>query len=306
MRLRRWIKGVAEPLLSQLVYSTSAYTDLKSTNNEVAGSLMDFSSGPKDDSDQSVYAVAKLLAPCITENMELVRVGGEADGGYLMIKDFNVSGVISIGVGRNVSWDQAVSNQNIPIVLFDPTIRRLPSKVPNSRFLRLGVSGNPAKSDYKTLEELIGLARFNGQEDLLLKMDVEGSEWECLEVTRPETLTRFRQMIFEFHDFHRLLTSGQSERVINVLSRLRQGHMPIHVHANNYGRVARYGRYWFPDALEVTYARRDLFDSDMRRPSLPSLLDRPCDPRVSDIDMKHVFDTFPLDEIRNAADANRN
>ncbi len=69
---------------------------------------------------------------------------------------------------------------------------------------------------------------------------------------------------------------------------LADEHLPIHIHANNYARVVRFGTYWFPKAVEVSWVHRRHLTSAEPADSLAKHLDRPCDPRVTDIDLSAI------------------
>lgn len=304
MRVPDWFKSLAEPVASQMVYSSQAYVDLKSSLNDMSDALIDFTAPPQGEADERVVRAARMVAPVLPTNVDLVRVGGDNDGGYLMADDFDVVGAVSLGVGPDVSWDKAISARGITVAMFDPTVRRPPEQVSQSRFFRLGVRGNSPLPRYETLENLIRMTGFPSQGDLLLKMDVEASEWESLQDAPTFALQRFRQIVVEFHGLAELALNDRGADMLSVLEKLNNSHIPIHVHANNYGRLVRFDSYWFPDAIEVSYLRGDRADLDARPASLPSTLDAPCDRRVSDISLRNLA-SLPLrrrefEEIANA------
>lgn len=285
MRTPQWLKRLAEPIASQMVFASSAYVDVKSTLNELGSTLISFDNKPGGEADEQLLRAAHLIAPKLPEATRLIRVGGPHDGGYVMADDFAVSGAISIGVGPDVSWDQDVARRGVPVVMFDPTIKRPPDRVAGSRFYRVGISGTPQGTNFRPLADLVAMAGFSRQEDLLLKIDVEGAEWASLSGLSKSDLQQFRQIAIEFHGLSALKSTSTSDSLFKALNILASGHLPIHVHANNYSRLVRFNRYWFPDAIEVTYLRKDVAGSELSPAKLPSELDAPCDPRVADIAM---------------------
>lgn len=290
IRAPQWLKRVVEPVASQMVYASGAYVDVKSTLNEMASNLVQFTRPVGGPADERLLRAARLISPRVPASTQLVRVGGPNDGGYVMADDFHSVGAISIGVGPDVSWDQDIARRGIPVAMFDPTIRRLPASVENSRFYRIGVSGVSVDPRFRPLSELNRLAGFPEHGDLLLKMDVEGAEWGTLDALSSTELQRFRQIVIELHGLSGLLNELTGEQIVRVLAALHESHIPIHVHANNYSRLVRFDNYWFPDAIEVTYLRRDISGEDLRLAHLPSELDAPCDPRVSDIGLGALVD----------------
>jgi hypothetical protein len=171
--------------------------------------------------------------------------------------------------------------------MFDPTVRRLPVQVPHGTFHRIGV-GN-TRPTYLPLTELTAVAGWASSGELILKVDVEGAEWGALADPQLD-LGRFRQILVEFHDLARLQDSQEGPRAIEVVERLVAGHKPVHIHANNYDEVVRFGTYWFPNAVEVSFLRDDLGSGWAPAAELRTDFDRPNDERVSDIDLSSVLD----------------
>ena len=53
-----------------------------------------------------MLATLRLISPVSAMNVRKLRVGGAADGGYVMLDDLDRIGVCySPGVGPDVSWD---------------------------------------------------------------------------------------------------------------------------------------------------------------------------------------------------------
>lgn len=280
-RIKRRIIALSD----KIVYASNAYVGLKSQLNSAAADLIDFSNEPITPADEKARQVAHLVRPFTAPELELIRVGGDSDGGYVMVNDFNVTGAISVGVGPDVSWDQDVASRGIPVHMFDPTIRRTPGPVPGGTFHRVGIGPVDDRADhkYRPLAELVSLAGFTPHDQLLLKIDVEGAEWLAL----PDTnLSQFPQILLELHDLESLDTKSG---IIGVLQHLNKTHRPVHIHANNYDSLVRFGRYWLPNALEISYVRHDFSNSWMPALDLEAQLDRPNDPRVTEIDLKGLL-----------------
>lgn len=281
-----WFKKLVVPMADKVVYASHAYVSLKSTVNELGERLIDFDGPSRGPADDRLRQVAALIRPMTAEGLELVRVGGNHDGGYVMANDFTVGGAISVGVGPDVTWDQAVAARGIPVAMFDPTVRKLPDSVAQGRFFKVGIGGAEPIPGYRTLPGLVELAGFSRNSDLLLKVDVEGAEWESIAALEGSDLEQYRQMAFEFHGLKGLKNAKQGELITAVLEKLARNHIPIHVHANNYDELVRFDRNWFPNSVEVTYVRKDVLGQPVPAAKIASELDRPCDPRVSEIPLE--------------------
>ena len=288
MRLpfRKHVLDWVRPRADALVYASKAYVDLKSTQNEMAGDLIDFSREPEGSDDLALLQALGYLLPRQWPAERFVRVGGRSDGGYVMDRDLDVEGAISIGVGDDVSWDRALAERGIPVAAFDHTISELPSGVPGLEFRKLGL-GVRSEGDLLALMDLIEMAGFVDSARLILKVDIEGNEWKAFADTETLDLRQFTQIAMELHDLNRLSSPTSADVMLRALRRIAGSHMPIHMHANNYGRLFRTTSYWFVDTLELLFVRKPRGENPGFADSIGFGLDAPCDPRVSDIDLQN-------------------
>jgi hypothetical protein len=74
-------------------------------------------------------------------------------------------------------------------------------------------------------------------------------------------LARFAQITLEFHGFLELADDRFNARVQKALKALDADFVPVHVHGNNFGTLGEAGGFTVVETLEVTYARRDLFET---------------------------------------------
>ena len=279
-----WFKKLSIPLADKIVYASGAYVSMKSTLNDLSATLVTFEGEPQTASDERLLAFASRIRPMTGSDLELIRVGGPTDGGYVMAKPLTGSGALSIGVGADVSWDQEIAARGIPVAMFDHTIRKPPVPVPNSTFHRIGI-GSMETRHLRPLDQLVSLTGWAGRDDLLLKMDVEGAEWSALTQTGAVNLESFTQIVIELHGLGVLRDERTATAVFAAIEHLCASHIPIHVHANNYDELVRFGSWWFPDAIEVSFIRRDLLPLAKPASELRTDLDAPCDPRVTEIDL---------------------
>lgn len=294
MPVSPWLRKRVTPVADKLVYASNAYVTLKSAVNSMSGSLIRFDGPPAGEADRALLSALEHIVP-VTGNwadsgreIELVRIGADHDGGYVMADDFNVGGAISIGVGPDVTWDQAIAAKGIPVAMFDPTIRRPPALVPAAKFFRLGL-GSHHQPRMEPLAELVHRGSNQTDQDLLLKVDVEGAEYEGIGEASQDLLGRFRQVVVELHGLSKLQDPSKRNRILGMLGKLNKTHASVHVHANNYDEVCLFDSYWFANAIEVTYVRRDLLKNTHHVDRIHSECDRPCDPRVSEISLEGLL-----------------
>ncbi|MGL6196783.1 MAG: FkbM family methyltransferase [Thermoguttaceae bacterium] len=210
-----------------------------------------------------------------------VRVGRDNDGGYVMFDEFAAGSVAySFGISNDVSWDKDIANRNIDIYMYDHTIEKLPEENSRFHFFRNGITGNKSQKSCKTMAEYIIANGHNNQNNLVLKMDVEGAEWDFLNQVESNTLGQFSQMVFEFHEMAR----GQYDNLIcPALEKINKTHQLVHIHANNFGNIKLMGNRFLPDTFEVTYLRRSDHEFAPCSRSFPTRWDQPCNPLIPDI-----------------------
>lgn len=201
----------------------------------------------------SVSEVSELLKIFDPISHNFVRLGNDHDGGYVIVDTLkSLDSVLSLGVGSDISFEAALSVHAKRIDLYDHTVAVLPVEIKNSNFYRLGI-GEESNNGFVTLAHATD--QFDPNENLLLKMDIESSEWEVLASTASTTLSRFQQIVIEFHGLLKLSDSKFAREAIKALSNLNETHKLVHLHINNYEPIGIVGGVAVPNVLEATYLR---------------------------------------------------
>ena len=204
--------------------------------------------------------IHELLHISKINGAELVRIGKDNDGGYIMPDDFESDDKIaySFGISTDVSWDKDMASRGYDVFMYDHTIDSLPEENPHFHWSKLGISdGTSNDNRLKTLDELIKANHHEDKHNMLLKMDVEGAEWGFFEQVSSETLSQFSQMTFEFHD---MINHTNPELVLDVFRKINRTHQLIHIHANNNGKYyISFGHKIFCRYPELTYVLRDKY-----------------------------------------------
>lgn len=213
-----------------------------------------------------------------------VRIGGPNDGGYVMANDFDgVEVCYSIGVGPQVIWDEAMAGRNMDIYQYDHTVEAVPAEHPRFHYAKLGIGPNLDDPDLITLEKMLEDNGHAKSARMILKMDVEGAEWDVLDGMRSNTLGRFDQLIVEFHGLEFLGQESFLLRADRTFRNIAHTHVPIHIHGNNYAGMEVVKGIPVPHVIEVTYARRDRFEFIENEEIFPTHLDDPCRPDAPDL-----------------------
>ncbi len=162
---------------------------------------------------------------------------------------------------------------------FDHTIDAPPETNERFRFQKLAIRAFDATGGI-TLRRL----RSSLGEDAkgaVLKLDIEGSEWDVLANVDPETLGPFAQIVVEFHNMHYLPIF--IDKATKAVENLTRDFFVTHVHVNNQEELYSVGGVVIPRVLEATLANRSWFQPAPLTRTFPTALDRRSDPRRSEI-----------------------
>ena len=104
----------------------------------------------KNLSHEKMEKISSLISPQET-NFELVRIGSENDGGYLLPNDFsNLSACYSPGVGDSAEFELSMSQKGIKCFLADASVNKSPIKNENIHFDKMFI-GAKTKDNKITL-----------------------------------------------------------------------------------------------------------------------------------------------------------
>ena len=230
--------------------------------------------------------VLALLEPRSVVGFNKVRVGGNHDGGYVMIDDFaGISAALSLGVGCDMTWDISIAARGIQVLQFDSSIAAAPSQHILCKFSRKKVVSSSAKSSDISIPAILLQHDLEPPSDLLLKMDIEGSEWDIFAALDSSIISRFRQIVCEFHGLYRIGRTAWRDRAIRAVENLTRTHFVAHIHGNNTQGLVRVGDVTIPEVMEVTFVRRDRYLSAESVTAFPTDLDVPNDPSLPDINL---------------------
>jgi hypothetical protein len=226
-----------------------------------------------------------LLTPVRAEGKGKIRVGASRDGGYVMLDDFSsIDAALSLGIGPDISWDHALADRGLPVWQYDHTISVLPSEHPLCRFEPKRIVNQSASSQDLPLTVL--LQQFAGKQ-LILKMDIEGDEWDVLAGLSPGLLATCRQIVVEFHDFISIENQAWRDQARRALALLARDFGVVHVHGNNLSKHIVFDDLVLPDSLEVTFANRSFYKLGATDETFPGRMDKRNNPYFPDFNLGH-------------------
>ncbi|HKN07884.1 MAG TPA: hypothetical protein VJ376_00110 [Pseudomonadota bacterium] len=191
---------------------------------------------------------------------------------------------MSLGIGGDDKWDMSIADRGIRVFQFDDTIDAAPTQHARCNFFRCKVvPAVPRGKSERTIEAILAEHALSGAGDLLLKVDIDGGEWEIFNVLDESIIAQFRQIVCEFHDFCRMSQPGWRLRALQIFEKLSRTHCVLHVHGNNRSPLVVVGNVSIPDVIELTFVRRKDYNIRESDTVFPTELDRPNYPGDQDL-----------------------
>jgi len=230
--------------------------------------------------DPSLISLAPIVVP------DLIRIGKEYDGGYIISERSMITarGMLSFGVNDDWSFDQQWQTRKPQdkIHAYDGTIS--PSKMSDDlresyrRFfgfqavhfpVNVGLSSSQGQSSFDDI-----MIRMNS-DHVFLKMDIEGGEWHLTDAITRHALS-ITGMVIEFHNTARL-----RPLFLETVSRYQEHFHVTHIHPNTSCSLAEDN---FPTVVELSFINKSLWDGNEVRKEihLPDL-DQANLPNTEDI-----------------------
>ena len=229
-----------------------------------------------------LHQILKMYAVSPESGCKLVRIGGNKDGGYVLAKPYSERKIAySFGISNNVDWDMLMAKEGYQIYQYDHTINKLPQKHVNFHWHKMGVTGIGFETD--ELKSLSHILRQNGHEHetgMLLKMDVEGAEYQVFSTEDISVLRQFDQIVLELHNIFKFPNNYRQNL---TFAKLLETHKMVHVHGNNCGKADFYGGLITPDVIGCTFLLKDKYEFEESDKVLPSELDYPNNPTRPEI-----------------------
>jgi hypothetical protein len=234
--------------------------------------------------DNEVRDLLHKLRPYETDK-ELIRIGGEGDGGYLVPNDLTgIEYCFSPGVARTASFESDLAGRGIRSFLADYSVDAPPIASDMFTFEKkyLGAVNNDI---YMTLETWVEKSLPGYRGDLLLQMDIEGSEYDVMLETSAQFWKKFRIVVVEFHGLHTMFNKYGLKSFRYCFQKLLDHFDIVHIHPNNGTNTVRKGDLQIPGVMEITFLRKDRIQSRKPRNVFPHALDQPNIPGKPELNL---------------------
>lgn len=192
---------------------------------------------------------------------KLVRIGSQNDGGYVLVeKDYSGVFLLSGGISNDNNFEIEFAEQGGFGHQVDYSIEEPPRKHKNLTFSPRRIVGEKELDFDVTLDDLC--QEFISEEALkqkttILKLDIEGSEWEILNSAK--NLGSFDQVLLELHYLNKLADPKVHLDSVEGLGRLLDFYFPIFISGNNCCGVVTLGGFTIPRVMELTLLNRSKY-----------------------------------------------
>jgi len=241
------------------------------------------------------------LQPVQLKNCEMKRYGLGRDEGYLLCDNLleDIRAVYSYGIdGRDGLGCEISTERKVPVRQYDCfNLERPVCPLGNTQFHEECVGGVTKRDDagrlFDTIENQI-IKNNDAGKTLLLKMDIEGAEWESLAATSDEALQNVDQIAIEFHK------NPDKLEYVDLIKKLKKTFYIAHIHFNNskYACTKGLDRPFPSWAFQVLMVNKKVgILDDGRKPVLPNPLDEKDNPNLPDcqnLDQENVYETGRL------------
>lgn len=221
-----------------------------------------------------VRALLDRLYP-IACDKPLIRLGPCGDGGYLIPDDLGgIEACFSPGVDLVSGFEKDCAARGIHVFLADNTVEQPAEEDELFHFTKKFV-GAFSNDDFMTLDRWVDSVSLSKHSDLMLQMDVEGSEYEVFFSMSEALMERLRIIVVEFHALNQLWDKNFFKIASRVFDRILYTHSPVHIHPNNCCGSLKKKGLDIPVAMEFTFLRRDRILRPRYEQQFPNCLD--CD-----------------------------
>ncbi len=216
-------------------------------------------------------ALFDMLQPVALTNCQLERFGEAHDGGYLMCGNLlaGAQAAYSYGIGGYDKWGCDISTKlNLPVHQYDCFDTSQPACWGGETIFHAECVGDTRQTvEGRVFDTITNHFARNGDTSkrIVLKIDVEGAEWDSFLSVPDATLQQIDQMAVEFHwEEDAAFRWVHDDKHLRAVRRLKQFFEVGHIHFNNASCIG--DLHPFPaSAYEVLFVSKTLAVVDASR-----------------------------------------
>jgi len=231
---------------------------------------------------EEIQKLIDSLRPVKTK-FNLIRVGGDNDGGYLIPNDLmGITACFSPGVDVTANFEKDLLARGIRSHLADASVDDVPDGLEVASFTKKYLGGCNNDTHMTLAAWMHEKRAFMG--DYILQMDIEGGEYTTLLCAPPDVLVKFRIIAVEIHNVQTWFDSLAWPVVTTFFEKLLEDFYVVHNHPNNNCPFIEADGILMPTVFELTFLRKDRADptgycTEFPNPlDMPNVLDKPDRP----------------------------
>ena len=224
-------------------------------------------------SKDDILDLLKLFKIKIPKNIELIRIGSNNDGGYLVPNIIHeISSCFSAGIGNNISFEKDLINRKISVFGADGTLDSLPEVQKNYNFLKKNICICDDEENIR-FETWVNLNASNSN-SLIGQIDIEGGEYNLIIDTPLNVLKKFKILVIEFHNLNLISNKINCNFYLSVFKKILSIFNICHLHINNSEKPINIKGINIPPVIEFTLLRKDFYGNNFQSISIPHKLDQ--------------------------------
>ena len=220
-----------------------------------------------------------------------IRLGNKNNRGFLIL-NYNLNEIkvmYSYGLDNELMFESMFAKRYKSLIrLYDNNLEKIPY---NNNFRYRKECINSDKNSDKHLIESHVMKNKDLDKRKLLKINVEGAEYETILAMKLNILESFEQIIITVYN-----TNENLKDLRNLLEKLNKVFYIFHIHANNVKKDSLVNQYSLPKVLEICWVRKDLVKDAYFDKRIVSILDSPNFPSEPDVVFRLPFN---FEEILN-------
>ena len=221
---------------------------------------------------ERVKALVRRLHPVATDK-ELIRLGPNGDGGYLVPNDLEgITACFSPGVSNVAGFELHCAERGMTVFMADASVDAPPEFHPQFRFTKKFI-GSTTEGNFISFEDWVNQSINGSQQELLLQMDIEGYEYETFLSIPKDLQQRFRIIVVEFHFLDYLFSEPLFSIYSRAFEKILSTHRCVHIHPNNIAKSLKVGSLEIPQMAEFTFLKSERISKPVFATQFPHPLD---------------------------------
>lgn len=187
---------------------------------------------------------------------DLVRLGNNADGGYVVSRTAldAAEKLYAYGVGTHWQFekDYAKTYPGKSAEMRDHTVDVKFTGADNLFFYKEAIAPTEKSTTFDELRDF--------KTSVFLKLDVEGAEYPFFDKADLKNYENVTGIVCEFHDLHTDLGLRLFKKTI---IKIQKYYDIVHIHGNNHGALIVEKDFIFPEAPEIAFIHKNLINSNI-------------------------------------------